>query len=82
MKDAYPELLQTKAFVKGVVKAEEERFLHTFKNSMPVAEEFINTALEEGRHFLKGEEVFKLYDTYGFPLGPFGGDSQGEGFEP
>jgi alanyl-tRNA synthetase len=68
MKDAYPELLQTKAFVKGVVKAEEERFLHTFKNSMPVAEEFINTALEEGRHFLKGEEVFKLYDTYGFPL--------------
>jgi alanyl-tRNA synthetase len=68
MKDAYPELLQTKAFVKGVVKAEEERFLHTFKNSMPVAEEFINTALEEGRRFLKGEEVFKLYDTYGFPL--------------
>jgi alanyl-tRNA synthetase len=68
MKDAYPELLQTRAFVKGVVKAEEERFLHTFKNSMPVAEEFINTALEEGRRFLKGEEVFKLYDTYGFPL--------------
>jgi alanyl-tRNA synthetase len=68
MKDAYPELLQTRAFVKGVVKAEEERFLHTFKNSMPVVEEFINTALEEGRHFLKGEEVFKLYDTYGFPL--------------
>ncbi|MDT7911392.1 MAG: alanine--tRNA ligase [Thermocrinis sp.] len=68
MKDAYPELLQTKAFVKGVVKAEEERFLHTFKNSMPVVEEFINTALEEGRRFLKGEEVFKLYDTYGFPL--------------
>jgi len=68
MKDAYPELLQTKAFVKGVVKAEEERFLHTFKNSMPVAEEFINTALEEGRRFLKGEEVFKFYDTYGFPL--------------
>jgi alanyl-tRNA synthetase len=68
MKDAYPELLQTRAFVKGVVKAEEERFLHTFKNSMPVVEEFINTALEEGRRFLKGEEVFKLYDTYGFPL--------------
>jgi alanyl-tRNA synthetase (EC 6.1.1.7) len=68
MKEAYPELLQTKAFVKGVVKAEEERFLHTFKNSMPVVEEFINTALEEGRSFLKGEEVFKLYDTYGFPL--------------
>jgi alanyl-tRNA synthetase len=68
MKDAYPELLQTRAFVKGVVKAEEERFLHTFRNSMPVVEEFINTALEEGRSFLKGEEVFKLYDTYGFPL--------------
>ncbi|MFZ8860891.1 MAG: alanine--tRNA ligase, partial [Thermocrinis sp.] len=68
MKDAYPELLQTRAFIKGVVKAEEERFLHTFKNSMPVVEEFINTALEEGRSFLKGEEVFKLYDTYGFPL--------------
>jgi alanyl-tRNA synthetase (EC 6.1.1.7) len=68
MKDAYPELLQTKAFAKGVVKAEEDRFLHTFRNSMPVVEEFINTALEEGRSFLKGEEVFKLYDTYGFPL--------------
>lgn len=68
MKDAYPELLQTRAFVKGVVKAEEERFLHTFRNSIPVVEEFITAALEEGRRFLKGEEVFKLYDTYGFPL--------------
>ncbi len=68
MKGAYPELLQTKAFVKGVIKAEEERFLHTFKNTMPVAEELMSIALAEGRGFLKGEEVFKLYDTYGFPL--------------
>ncbi len=68
MKSAYPELVQTKGFVKGVIKVEEERFLHTFKNAMPLVEEFINRALEEGRNFLKGEEVFKLYDTYGFPL--------------
>ncbi len=68
MKGAYPELLQTKAFVKGVIKAEEERFLHTFKNTMPVAEELMSIALAKGRGFLRGEEVFKLYDTYGFPL--------------
>jgi len=68
MKSAYPELVQTKSFVKGVIKAEEERFINTFKNAMPLVEEFVSRALEEGRSFLKGEEVFKLYDTYGFPL--------------
>ncbi|WP_448587678.1 alanine--tRNA ligase [Thermocrinis sp.] len=68
MKTAYPELVQTKGYVKGLIKAEEERFINTLRNGMPMVEEFIEKALEEGRRHLTGEEVFKAYDTYGFPI--------------
>ena len=68
MKPAYPELSMNASFVKGVVKSEEERFLRTLKAGMEALEEMIQKAVEEGRKNLTGEEVFKAYDTYGFPL--------------
>ncbi len=64
MKGPYPELLQSKAFIKSVVKGEEERFINTLRRAMPYVEELLAKA--EG--VIGGEVIFTLYDTYGFPL--------------
>ncbi|MBK3333300.1 alanine--tRNA ligase [Persephonella atlantica] len=68
MKDAYPELIGNRGFIKGLVKAEEERFIKTLKRGMDILYEIIEKAKKEGRHHITGKEVFMLYDTYGFPV--------------
>jgi alanyl-tRNA synthetase len=64
MGDAYPELRNSKTRVADVLKQEEERFAETLENGMAVLE----SALASGEKLLDGETVFKLYDTYGFPV--------------
>ncbi len=64
MGEAYPELRTSKARVAEVLKAEEERFAETLENGMGVLE----SALAEGEKLLDGDTVFKLYDTFGFPV--------------
>ncbi len=64
MGDAYPELRQDKSRVSDVLKQEEERFAETLDNGMGVLE----SALASGEKLLDGETVFRLYDTYGFPV--------------
>jgi alanyl-tRNA synthetase len=64
MGEAYPELRNSKARVAEVLKQEEERFAETLDNGMTVLE----SALASGEKLLDGDTVFKLYDTYGFPV--------------
>jgi alanyl-tRNA synthetase len=64
MGDAYPELRSSKVRVAEVLKQEEERFAETLENGMAVLE----SALASGEKLLDGDTVFKLYDTYGFPV--------------
>src|SRR4249920_678452 len=64
MGDAYPELRGAKVRVAEVLKQEEERFAETLENGMSVLE----SALASGEKLLDGDTVFKLYDTYGFPV--------------
>ncbi len=64
MGEAYPELLREQLRVAAVLKGEEERFAETLENGMGVLE----TALHNEDRMLDGETVFKLYDTFGFPL--------------
>jgi len=64
MGEAYPELVASCDRVAGVLKQEEERFAETLENGMGVLE----TAMASEDKMLDGETVFKLYDTYGFPL--------------
>jgi alanyl-tRNA synthetase len=64
MGDAYPELRASKSRVAGVLKQEEERFAVTLENGMGVLE----SALASGEKLLDGETVFRLYDTFGFPV--------------
>lgn len=62
---AYPELKAQQANVERALKLEEERFAETLENGMRILDETI--AQLKGKQ-IPGETVFKLYDTYGFPL--------------
>ena len=64
MGDAYPELRASRDRTAQVLKQEEERFAETLENGMGVLE----GALASGEKLLDGETVFRLYDTFGFPV--------------
>jgi alanyl-tRNA synthetase len=64
MGDAYPEIEAAQERVESVLKQEEERFAATLENGMQVLE----AKLHQEDRMLDGETVFRLYDTYGFPL--------------
>jgi len=64
MGEAYPELAQARVRVASVLKQEEERFAETLEHGMRVLE----TAMASEDKMLDGETVFRLYDTFGFPL--------------
>ena len=64
MGDAYPELRNDRQRVAGVLRQEEERFAETLENGMSVLE----SALASGEKLLDGDTVFRLYDTFGFPV--------------
>ncbi len=64
MGDAYPELRKTAKRVSEVLKQEEERFAETLEHGMGLLE----GALASGEKLLDGDTIFKLYDTFGFPV--------------
>ena len=63
---AYPELVRGRAHAERVLKQEEERFAETLANGMVLLEGAIRNL--RGKKLIDGETVFKLYDTYGFPV--------------
>lgn len=65
---AYPELRTAQEKVEKVVRSEEESFGRTLDHGLELFEEIVDRADAEGRKEIRGEEAFKLYDTYGFPL--------------
>ena len=65
---AYPELAEKREYVKKVIKTEEESFAKTVDKGTEILNEMIEALLASGEKTLKGEDVFKLHDTYGFPL--------------
>ena len=66
MGSAYPELVRGRAHAQRVLQQEEERFAETLANGMVLLESAIRNL--HGRKVIDGDTVFKLYDTYGFPL--------------
>jgi alanyl-tRNA synthetase len=68
MKEAYPELRETEAFVSKVIQNEEERFSETLDSGLKILREELEKLQKEGKSILCGEVAFRLYDTYGFPL--------------
>ncbi|MGG0273913.1 alanine--tRNA ligase [Bacillus rhizoplanae] len=68
MKDFYPEVLEKKDFIARVVKNEEERFHETLHDGEAILAEVIGKAKEAKSTVISGEDAFRLYDTYGFPI--------------
>lgn len=66
--EAYPELCERKEYIKKTIKAEEDRFAQTLDAGLAILEKMIAENEASGEKTLAGENVFKLYDTYGFPI--------------
>ncbi len=67
-KDAYPELLEKKEHIFATLNKEEESFNKTIDQGLAILGTFIEEIKKAGKSELSGENAFKLYDTYGFPL--------------
>ena len=65
---AYPELGEKKAYILKVIRNEEERFDATIDAGLSILGGIIRDTEEAGKKVISGEDVFRLYDTYGFPL--------------
>ena len=68
MGDAYPALIEARAYAARVILAEEERFLSTLDHGMRLLDDELEKLKEDGSIVLPGDIAFKLYDTFGFPL--------------
>jgi alanyl-tRNA synthetase len=68
MQDFYPELKARETHILSTIKDEEARFLQTLDNGTLILQDEIKKAKKAGARNLDGEMVFKLYDTYGFPV--------------
>ena len=66
--DAYPELLDKKEHIFAILNREEESFNKTIDQGLNILNSFVEELKESGNNILSGENAFKLYDTYGFPL--------------
>ncbi|MEM5786741.1 MAG: alanine--tRNA ligase, partial [Syntrophobacteraceae bacterium] len=68
MSDAYPELLESRNFITRVIVNEEERFNETLDNGLRLLQNEIKRLQDEKATTIPGALIFKLYDTYGFPI--------------
>jgi len=68
MKDAYPELLPSANYISKVCHSEEKRFALTLSSGLRTFNQYVKEAKTARKKVLSGAKVFKLYDTYGFPL--------------
>ncbi len=67
-KDGYPELEEKKEYILKVISNEEENFNKTIDQGLSILAEMEEELKSAGKNELSGEEAFKLYDTYGFPI--------------
>jgi alanyl-tRNA synthetase len=67
MGHVYPELTANLSLITEVTRAEEGKFISTLDTGLSLVEKLVSEAASQVRRELTGEEVFKLYDTYGFP---------------
>lgn len=68
MDEAYPELKDSAPFILKVVKNEENKFLETLDTGMKLLEATLADLSAKGEKMISGDVIFKLYDTFGFPV--------------
>ena len=64
----YPELTEKLSYIKKVISIEEDRFAATIDAGLSILSGMVRKTLSDGKSVLDGEDVFKLYDTFGFPI--------------
>ncbi|HGD4671815.1 TPA: alanine--tRNA ligase [Streptococcus agalactiae] len=68
MESYYPEVLEKRDFIEKIVKREEETFARTIDAGSGHLDSLLTQFKAEGKDTLEGKDIFKLYDTYGFPV--------------
>ena len=68
MKEGYPELEEKKAMILKVLTEEEDKFYKTINQGLQILSDIESDMRKAGTKLMSGEDAFKLYDTYGFPL--------------
>jgi alanyl-tRNA synthetase len=68
MRNAYPELADNQEKIALIIKSDEERFEKTLSRGMAIFRDALESVCGEGGRVITGDTVFKLYDTYGFPV--------------
>lgn len=68
MEDFYPEVSSKKDFIMRVIKTEEERFHETLNDGLAILTDVMDQQRKIGQSVIPGKDVFRLYDTYGFPV--------------
>jgi alanyl-tRNA synthetase len=68
MGDVFPEIKEKKDYIKKVIKAEEESFNATLDRGIELFEEIVKKLNKKKEKIIPGSDVFKLYDTFGFPV--------------
>ncbi|MCK5504321.1 MAG: alanine--tRNA ligase, partial [Thermodesulfovibrionia bacterium] len=68
MSGHYPEILENTLMSKKLLRSEEERFAHTLSSGMDILDKVMDGVKSSGKDTIPGPELFKLYDTFGFPL--------------
>lgn len=67
-KDGYPELDEKRELILKVLTTEEENFNKTIDQGLVILSDLESRLVKEGKTCLDGEDAFRLYDTYGFPI--------------
>ena len=67
-KDGYPELAERENFITRVITEEEDKFNKTIDQGLNILADMKASMIEKGEKVLSGDDAFRLYDTYGFPL--------------
>lgn len=68
MSPVYPELKEAASHITSILRSEEIRFFKTLQQGLPMVNELVKSTQKTGSNQLPGDAVFKLYDTYGFPV--------------
>lgn len=80
MGDVYPDIRNNHPYIVRVIKGEEERFIETLSTGMKVYDEFVDEITSRGESVMPGEMIYRLYDTYGFPIDITAEMAQEDGF--
>jgi len=68
MGDVFPEVVEKKDYVKKIIKAEEDSFNATLDRGIDLFNEIVSKLNKKKIKVIPGEDIFKLYDTFGFPV--------------